>query len=71
VARATHGASRALVEIVLGAPPCPPQSHFWPDGSLQIKQLAAARPVMLTAADVSRALHSTRLRRDSPEFPLG
>lgn len=37
----------------------------------QIQQLVARRPVMLTPGDVSRALRSTRLRRDVLEYQLG
>jgi predicted pyridoxine 5'-phosphate oxidase superfamily flavin-nucleotide-binding protein len=37
----------------------------------EIKRLASRRPVTLTPADVSRALHSTRLRRDVLEYQLG
>jgi mannosyltransferase len=37
----------------------------------EIKRLVARRPVTLTPADVSRALHSTRLRRDVLEYQLG
>ena len=37
----------------------------------EIKQLVARRPVTLTPADVSRALHATRLRRDVLEYQLG
>ena len=37
----------------------------------QIQQLVARRPVTLTPADVARALHSTRLRRDVLEYQLG
>ena len=37
----------------------------------EIKQLVARRPITLTPADVSRALHSTRLRRDVLELQLG
>ncbi len=37
----------------------------------EIKQLAARRPVTVTPAEVSRALHSTRLRRDVLEYQLG
>jgi mannosyltransferase len=37
----------------------------------QIQQLMARRPVMLTPADVSRALRSTRLRRDVLEYQPG
>jgi mannosyltransferase len=36
-----------------------------------IQRLVARRPVRLTPADVSRALHSTRLRRDVLELQLG
>jgi hypothetical protein len=37
----------------------------------EIEQLVARRPVILTPAAVSRALHSTRLRRDVLEYQLG
>ena len=37
----------------------------------EIKRLVARRPVTLTPADVSRALRSTRLRRDVLEYQLG
>ncbi len=37
----------------------------------EIKRLVARRPVTLTPADVARALHSTRLRRDVLELQLG
>jgi len=37
----------------------------------EIQQLVARRPVTLTPADVARALHSTRLRRDVLEYQLG
>jgi mannosyltransferase len=37
----------------------------------EIKRLVSRRPVTLTPADVSRALHSTRLRRDVLEYQLG
>ena len=37
----------------------------------EIKQLVARRPVTLTPADVSRALHATRLHRDVLEYQLG
>jgi hypothetical protein len=36
-----------------------------------IRRLVARRPVTLTPADVSRALHATRLRRDVLELQLG
>jgi mannosyltransferase len=57
------------------------QSHYdirgfhpeWTRRVLQfeIKRLVARRPVTLTPADVSRALHATRLRRDVLEYQLG
>jgi mannosyltransferase len=37
----------------------------------EIKQLVARRPVVLTPAEVSRALHATRLRRDVLELQPG
>jgi hypothetical protein len=37
----------------------------------EIQRLVARRPVTLTPADVSRALHATRLRRDVLELQLG
>jgi mannosyltransferase len=37
----------------------------------EIKRLVARRPITLTPADVSRALHATRLRRDVLELQLG
>jgi hypothetical protein len=37
----------------------------------EIKRLVSRRPVTLTPADVSRALHSTRLRRDVLEYQIG
>jgi hypothetical protein len=37
----------------------------------EIKQLVARRPVVLTPAEVSRAVHATRLRRDVLELQLG
>ncbi len=37
----------------------------------EVQRLVARRPVTLTPADVSRALHSTRLRRDVLEYQLG
>jgi hypothetical protein len=37
----------------------------------EIKRLVARRPVLLTPAEVSRALHSTRLRRDVLELQRG